>query len=314
MEINYFNDTVKNIIVTSGQPFTDIDALACAISYTELLKLESNNAEAILPGLLNKTVTEKVKKWKVEFSTIHHPRPATDYKYVLVDISDPEYFADFVNEKDIIEIFDHRYGYERFWRIKLGKSSHIEMVGACATLIWEEYKKRGFAKEISKLSARLIVTAIISNTLNFKASVTTKRDVKAYKGLKKIAKLPKDWIKVYFSDQDKETHFNIKSALINDTKNLEPIIGQLELWDSKIIVLKYQKEIEEALLSFGRLNWFLTAPSISEGKNYLYTKNPKMKDLLRKTINAKFDGDIGTTDKLWLRKEIFQKTQKLINK
>jgi len=66
------------------------------------------------------------------------------------------------------------------------------------------------------------------------------------------------------------------SGYIN--KNLEPIIGQLELWDSKAIVLKYQKEIEEALLSFGRPNWFLTAPSISEGKNYLFTRNLKMKD------------------------------------
>ena len=74
--------------------------------------------------------------------------------------------------------------------------------------------------------------------------------------------------------------------------------------NSKKIILKHLIEVEEALLSFGKSNWFLTAPSISEGKNYLFTKNPKMKRLLEKTINAKFNGDLGITDKLWLRKEI----------
>ena len=41
----------------------------------------------------------------------------------------------------------------------------------------------------------------------------------------------------------------------------------------------------------------------------MYTKYPEVKELLEKIIHAKFDGDIGTTDKLWLRKEIQKKLQ-----
>lgn len=295
------------IIVTTGQPFTDIDALACAVAYNELLKFEGKDTEVVLPGPLNKSVTQKVEKWPLKYIL----KPTTKYaKYVLVDVSEPKFFASFVEEKGVIEVFDHRYGFKNYWKEKLGKYSHIEMVGSCATLIWEEFVKRGFKKDISQVSAKLLTTAIISNTLNFKASVTTNRDIKAYGELKSPAKLPGNWIKTYFTDQDKETNKDIKSALINDTKNLEPIIGQLELWNSKSIVLKYLDEIEEALLSFGRPNWFLTAPSISEGKNYLFTKNPKMKEILGKTIKAKFKGDIGTTEKLWLRKEIMHLIEK----
>ena len=187
------------------------------------------------------------------------------------------------------------------------------MVGACATLIWEEFQKRIKPLEISIVSANLLSTAIISNTLNFNASLTTQRDIKACEELKHYTRLPENWIKSYFTDQDKEVDLNIKDSLINDTKNLDPIIGQLELWDAKKVIFKHLKEIEEALLSFGLPNWFLTAPSISEGKNYLFTKNTKIKKLLEQSIGAKFKGAIGTTEKLWLRKEIFKKLMELKN-
>jgi len=78
---------------------------------------------------------------------------------------------------------------------------------------------------------------------------------------------------------------------------------------SEKFLKSHLKEIERALTSFGSENWFLTSPSINEGKNYLFTKNPEMKKLLEKLIGAKFNGDIGTTDKLWLRKEILKELQ-----
>ena len=103
-------------------------------------------------------------------------------------------------------------------------------------------------------------------------------------------------------------------AILKDTKGTgevgsEIVVGQLEFWDSRNFVFNNLKDIEIALTSFGKPKWFLTSPSISEGKNYLFTKNPEIKKLLEKIIDAKFDGDIGTTDKLWLRKEILKKIQ-----
>lgn len=300
---------MKKIIVTSGQSFTDIDALACAISYTELLKKKGKRVEAVLPGDLNKTITEGVKKWGLNYST----KPSTKYaEFILVDVSDRKYFAKFVKEEKIIEIFDHRLGFEKYWKKKLKKNSHIEMVGACATLIWEEFKKAKKDSEISEISANLISTAIIANTLNFKASVTTSRDKKAFKELSMYTKLPEDWAYLYFRDKDKEIDKNIESAIKNDLKGPRPFIAQLELWDAKKIINKHYKKIIKVMQSFHPTDWFLTAPSLSEGKDYIITFNEDIKKLLQKTIKAKFIGNIGTTDKFWLRKEILQKINQQI--
>lgn len=59
--------------------------------------------------------------------------------------------------------------------------------------------------------------------------------------------------------------------------------------------------------SFGHPHWIMTLPSISEKKNYLYAVNSEMKELFAKIIDAKFENNIGVTDKLWLRKEIRKK-------
>lgn len=302
---------MEKIVVTAGQPFTDIDSLACAIAYTELLTLEGKDAEAVLPGLLNKSITETIKGWGLNFNTKSPTTFTNHHFYVLVDISEPKYFANFVKEKDIIEVYDHRYGFEKHWKEKLGVSARIEVVGSCATLIWEEFEKRISPLKISETSAKLLSTAIISNTLNFNATVTTQRDRKAYEKLKSFSNLSKDWVERYFEDQEKESLKDPINAIANDAKGIgyKLKIGQLEFWDSRKFVFKHLKEIEKVLGSLGNKNWFFTSPSISEGKNYLYTKNPKMKILLEKTINAEFDGDIGTTSKLWLRKEIIKELQ-----
>jgi hypothetical protein len=128
--------------------------------------------------------------------------------------------------------------------------------------------------------------------------------------------LDDEWIEKYFKDQSEVVYKNPVREITNDSNlynELEDFkvitIGQIELWDSRKLVENYQDEIEKALLSFGNRNWFMTAPSISEGKNYIFTKNNKIKDLLERKISVEFDGDVGETKKLWLRKEILRELQ-----
>jgi len=299
---------MKKIIVTAGQEFADIDILACAISYNELLTKEGKDSLIVLPGEFNKSITGDVKNW------IKRPTkklPPEDVSFVIVDISQPEHLAKFVVPEKIIELYDHHFGYEKVWQ-KLTKGRIvIEPVGACATLIWEEYKKRGFEKEISQVSARLIVTAIVSNTLNFKATVTDKRDLRAYDKLIGIAKLPYNWTEKYFEEQEASVFKNPQKEIKNDTHvekfpNSEEklIIAQIELWDSRKFIDNYKEDIKKALESFKTPLWFLTSPSISEGKNYIYCENERVKDMLRQKLNIVFKNNIGTTKNLILRKEI----------
>ncbi len=299
---------MKPTIITSGQAFTDIDALACAVSYAELLHLEGVDAEVVLPGPLNHSITPTIKSW--DFTYVTEPT-VQEYQSVLVDVSEESHFAKCAQPETITEVFDHRYGFQDYWNATLGSGSHIELVGSCATLIWEEFIKRGQSERISATSANLLLVAIVSNTLCFKAQITHQRDIKAFNELQKYISLPSDWQETYFTEQEADVFADIQSAIISDTKVLEipglgfPIVmGQLELWDGNSFIEKHQSEIESALTSFKYEYWFMSVPSIKEGINYFYTKNEQLKRLLEKYTQAVFIGDTGTTSKLWLRKEV----------
>lgn len=303
---------MEKIGVTAGRTYFDLDGLACVIAYTELLKLEGKDAESFIPGKLNSSVTEKIRGWEVEYKKA--PKNSDEYTYVIMDVSEPNDIADFVEIEKVIEIYDHHSGYEDFWKEKIGDRAKIEKIGAAATLIWEEFKRREKQKEISQTSARLLYGAIASNTLNFKASVTDKRDILAFKELSRIVDLPEDWVEKYFRDQEKYVYENPKESIENDVKTLtfgnlekEIVIGQMELWNTKDFVIDNKQLIEKIMESFGNKNWFFTAPSISKGKNHLLAKSPEIIRLLTKHFGAEFSGNTGKIDKLFLRKEFVAK-------
>lgn len=206
---------MKHTVVTTGQAFADIDAVACTIAYAELLRLEGRTAEALFPGTLNKSVTPTVRAWDLDYRT---EPSAADAEFVVMDISDPKYFAVAANAGTITEVYDHHPGFEEYWQGRLGEHSHIELIGACATLIWEEFEKRGKANEISRLSARLLAVAILSNTLNFGAVITDERDRRAFETLWQRSELPNTWIAEYFAEQEAAVAENVTQTIIDDTK------------------------------------------------------------------------------------------------
>lgn len=306
---------MREIFITAGTKYTDIDALACVVAYTELLTIEGKNAHALIPYPLNQSATQEIKNWGLDYSSNIPKQPAN---YVIMDVSYPDFIPEFTKNGDIIELFDHHTGYEGYWSEKLGRAAHIEQIGACATLVWEQFKIRQHENKISKTSARLIYAGIVSNTLNFKAQLVSNRDIEAAKEALSYADLSKNWIKKYFEDQEREIYSNPKLAVREDTKvqrfeniNKELVFAQLELWDSKEFMKRYQDEIVEALTSYGNKDWIFTSPSINEGHNYIFTKSSYIKKLLGSVLNIEFKGDLAVSADLWLRKEIFREIQRI---
>lgn len=297
-------------IITTGKVFADIDALACGIAYKELLEKLGKKSEFVITGPLNNTVIKSITDWNLDYKK---KASSGDTNFVIVDASNKDVLPEFVKLNKIIEIYDHRFGYQDFWKDKNIKIK-IDEVGACATLIWEEFKRHNLESRISKVSANLLYTAIFSNTLNFNSSVATTRDQDAFQELKKYVSLPYDWIDVYYKESEEQTKNNPELAIRNDTKvvyfpekNIKITIGQIELWNSYEFINNNKEIIKKTLLNFGNNEWFMTAPSISEGKNYIYTESKSIKDNLSKLIDANFEKNIGVTKKLWLRKEILKK-------
>jgi inorganic pyrophosphatase len=254
-------------------------------------------------GKINSSVPEMLRSLDVQILQNHTSQP--DDEFVLVDISEPEYFDTFVSVPQVREIFDHHPGFEDFWQDILGEKSRIEHIGAACTLIFEEWEKAGILAQISHESALLLACGILDNTLNFGAQISTQRDQHAYDTLVKIANLPTNLPEIYFSDCQKMIERNIEATIKNDTKKFKVAIGQIAIWDANEILQNYRDQIAAVLLQFSP-DWYANIICIKDGKSHFLCTNEKLKNYLTQLLDLKFVGDIATADRMWLRKEIFK--------
>ena len=295
-------------VITAGARGADIDVFACAVAYAELLELRGKKAQAVIVGDFTMSVTPSILKWGANFEK-DYQRDEED-EFVLVDMSDPEHLPGFVGIERVGEVYDHRHGYEDFWVEKLGNNSHIEMVGACGTLIWEQFNEEE-RKQITLVSAKLLLASIVSNTLNFQAPITTERDKTAYEELKNITGLDDTWVADYFREQEELLMSDFKTFLRTDTKIFKIpagdfVIGQIELWDAEEVISSKISEINEVMDSFGAFPWILNAPNISKGFNFIYSSNTKAKEIIEDKLGVRFDDNIAKTPKLVMRKQIMK--------
>ena len=225
------------IIVTSGNRYIDIDAYASCIAYANLLNLKGFNAKAVSTAKLNESITDSLIKLPEKIEK--HYVTTGNEKYIILDVSDKNFFDNIVIENNIIEIIDHHYGYENYWNKKLKEHSHIEKIGSIATFIFELYEKEQLIDKISNGMAKLLISAILDNTLNLKAQSTTKRDISAYEKLLKLSGIKSNYNEIYFKECQKKISSNLIESIKNDTKieiesNLLPnIFSQLLFWDGK---------------------------------------------------------------------------------
>jgi len=299
-------------LITSGSTYIDIDAYAGCVAYAELLNLQGEKAIACSSAVLNESITKTIREWKVDFVTDY--KPSENDEFVIIDVSDPSNFDKNADIGRIGEVIDHHVGFEKYWNDLIGDKSTIDFIGSVCTLIFEKYQSAGMLEKISINSARLMITGILDNTLNFKASITTERDKNAYVELSKIAILPDNWAEQYFSECQNSIVQDIDNAISNDTKKTgfkmhdigTIFIGQLVFWDGKEILDKYLEEIKNTMLKMGSA-WFVNLVSIGEGTSYFITEDDKIKDWAIKLFGVKFDATTAIVNKLWLRKEIVKK-------
>ncbi|HCC04345.1 MAG TPA: hypothetical protein DEP51_05795 [Clostridiales bacterium] len=108
------------IIITSGRGNVDIDAYGGAIAYAYLLNLIGIKAKAVCTGNLNESITPSLLK--LEYKLDDYTKSEDD-KFIVVDVSYKDFFDKIVEEDKIIEIIDHHYGYEEYWKEKLGEKA-----------------------------------------------------------------------------------------------------------------------------------------------------------------------------------------------
>ena len=298
-------------IVVGGRAYADIDVLACVSSYTELLNLKNQKACGIITGPWNQTIPQSIRDWKVNVSSVFLDCPDS-CSFVLVDLSDPEYMEYFVTLENIVEVYDHHHGHEHFWEEMENCSTHIEKVGACATLIWEKFKEAGLEASISATSANLLYTAIFANTLNFKSDVTVERDLNAAKELLEYTKLPEDWINSYYKEVVSSFNENLADHIKTDTKTIDldgaPILfGQVEVWNAADVVNMLTNEFKPN----PKEEWLINIASIEEGCSYIYSNSDRLHLMLTDMIELKSHSEnVQQASKLWLRKQLLKEFSK----
>ena len=297
------------IVVTSGSKYIDIDAYASCIAYANLLNLKGKEAKAVSSAKTNESIPSSLLKLNIGLDNY---KPSKEDEFIIIDVSNKAFFDKFVNEDKIIEVIDHHVGYEEYWKNKLQDKAKIEFVGAVATLIVELYEKEGFIHKITKELAILLISAILDNTLNLKAKVTSERDITAYEKLESIIQ-DRKYPEKYFLECQSQINKDLKLAIENDTKVeyvsqiLPPIFSQLTIWDKEMVLRN--RDILYTVLNHMGDNWMLNLICLKDGKSYLIAQDYEVQKNLEKLFNKTFKVDMMELDNVWLRKEIMKIAQ-----
>ncbi len=305
--------------VTSGGAYTDIDTYACTIAYSEMLRLKGYNAHAVISKNFTETIPKFLTALKVEYLDQETVNLNEADSLIIVDRSDIEGLKSSIDTTKVKEIYDHHFGYEKYWKELLGRNSHIEKVGSCATLIYcairSAIRKDCFERKISQNSLILLYSAIISNTLNFKAGVTTQKDIISAEEIKNLAKIDDSFTQKYFTTVTANIEKDPYNAMLKDVKSIiagdkKIAIGQLELWDSANLISSLVDQIPSFLPGFQDLPFFITVASISDGKTTFISKSFEAKKMLGDALDFTWRSeDFFVLERLLLRKEIIKDLQ-----
>lgn len=301
------------IVVTSGAPYIDIDAYAGCIAYAELLKLSGREAVAATTSALNASITPTLRSLHARIETGY--TSTSQDTFILVDISEEAFFDPIVDHQKIIEIVDHHPGFETYWQGKSAVKCTIESVGAAATLVYEKWAQQDKLGQLTSAVAQLLAAAILDNTLNFRAAITTDRDKAAFEQLAKIAKIDKGWVAAYFEECQQNILNNLSSSLKDDTKLYtsshlsSPLqFAQLVVWNAGALDPDEVVAINHSVEGSNPLR-VTNIVSIEEGRSYFLSDSSEVQTWLSDIVGVTFNGTRAQADRLWLRKEVAKADQ-----
>ncbi|MFP3982772.1 MAG: manganese-dependent inorganic pyrophosphatase [Desulfurivibrionaceae bacterium] len=167
-----------------GHSSPDTDSVTAAIAYAHLLKAQGEDAIPCMQTSadnLSPETTAVLERFGLSMPA--EINDAAGKTMALVDFSDVGQAPDNIKEAEIVAIVDHH---------KLGDITtssplymNVQPVGCTCTILNEMYKMSGV--EIPKDVAGGMLSAILSDTVNFKSPTCTDKDKEAVDELKKIA-------------------------------------------------------------------------------------------------------------------------------
>lgn len=294
------------IVVTSGAAYLDIDAFAGCISYAQLLNARNIEAVPVSTATPNYSVPRVLRGGREGFR--NYNAQAED-RFVLIDVSNIEHVDTFVRLEHVVEVIDHHAGFESFWEARIGDCADIEIVGSICTKIHERWVAAGCLDLMPKTTAVLMASAILDNTLNFTASITTERDVEAYRELLTHAECGDGWKEAYFQSCQEAIELDLKRSMQHDTKTVKVGAGdsfsfaQLCIWDGVEFALRNKERIEQ-FAGTDHDSWMVNVIGLKEARSILLVSDPGLAKILPASWSAAVRENMIQLNRAVLRKEI----------
>ena len=293
-------------IITTTYENPDLDGYGSAMAYAEFLRAHEKDATAHIWGTPHLEVQWLLKTFKLPKAKGLINDTATEV--VFLDASSPDDLPKPLQTKQVIEIIDHR----KIYNIKAFPNaiSQIELVGATATLVAERFKKENI--EPSKESALFLYGAIISNTENF-TGISTDRDREMAEWLKQIANVPDDLAQQMFIAKSDLSGNRLREMLFGDLKTIVIkgktfAIGQIEIIGVDELLEKRREEIMDIMKEIQKTEnadyTFVNFKDLEKVSSKILCLDQKTADLLNDLPDSKWDGLLGTSPNLSLRKQM----------
>jgi len=299
--------STKPILITSYVN-PDLDGVASMVAYAEFLQTRGTNAVAGIIGEPQVEAEYVLRRFGI-VSPVTIPSADAFDEVILVDASNLSDLEGTIAVEKVIEIVDHRTTHEagRFPNAAL----QIELVGATATLIAEKFMHENVA--LSREAAVLLCGGIISNTLNFKGSMTTDRDRDAFAWLNRVAQLSELFWRQLFVAKSDVTGEALSERIQDDfswfvLNGTRVGIAEIELIGARAAVDGRGEEMirvleiikDEKMLD----HIFLNIIELEEPQSYIVAHDASTQQLLHDALRANFDGDVAELPRALMRKQM----------
>ena len=285
----------------------DLDCVASAYAYAEYLTKTGTQAIYYISGLVQNEVNIVCNLFNILLE--NKVKEIKNEEIIVVDTNTLA-SIDYVKPENIVEIIDH---HPNSGDIKFCENAILKLyeVGAVCTIIAEMFKDNNI--NISRESAILLYYGIISNTVNLKSKVTTRRDLDILDWLKQQCKdINESLIEKIFEEKSKFDIQNLRRVMEIEEKFVlkddEMIIGQLEITNVLEFLSKHQSSIDETinnvLAEYNVKYVFVNMIDILNGYHLIYTSDEASKLYLEEKFNAKLINGFYKENKIVLRKEI----------
>ncbi|MDP2630955.1 MAG: DHH family phosphoesterase [Candidatus Uhrbacteria bacterium] len=288
----------------------DLDGVACALAYAQLLREQGNDTEGIIFGLPQFEVNYFIEQHGIPIPIREDDAHGEWSNFVLVDASSMKGMPKQVIAEKVIEIIDHRAGSpEKDFPNAIIQN---ELIGAAATLITERYMKAGMMPLPEH--AVLLYGAIYHNTLNFITSNTSERDRAAARYLEREYAIDPSIIHDMFLYATRETENDVYRALEQDAKEFGSggytiWAFQLQVWGDAIMAQK--EKIEESVRELTKkmgCDWaYLNIINLENSTSAIFFTDPIGQQIFSKAFERDFSYHWTHLPEIILRKQIMAK-------